>query len=175
MNQLVVQSLVVITKNIINMADKTNQKVVPASNDWGTKMLEHLKLILDKYMKKFPQYEELISFMEDDKKMYDADGKTSVEYLELVEAFNKQCTQHPIDIEEIAKEDGLDPNKIEVLKGAKDFLDKQKELMESYRCSSDKEDWADQMLDTKEKRDAFEKIVGESTNSALNDFEAAKK
>lgn len=175
MNQLVIQSLVVITKNIINMTDKTNQKVVPASNDWGTKMLEHLKLILDKYMKKFPRYEELISFMEDDKKMYDADGKPSVEYLELVEAFNKQCTQYPIDIEEIAKEDGLDPNKIEVLKGAKDFLNKQKELMESYRYSSDKEDWADLMLDTKEKRDVFEQIVEESTNSALNDFEAAKK
>ena len=157
------------------MAENTNQNVVPVSNDWGTKMLEHLKLILDKYMKKFPRYEELITFMEDEKKMYDADGKPSVEYLELLEDFNQQCTQHPIDIEEIAKEDGLDPNKIEVLKGARDFLDKQKELMESYRCSSDKEYWVDQMLDTKEKRDAFEQIVEESTNIALNDFEATKK
>ena len=157
------------------MAENTNQNIVPLSNDWGTKMLEHLKLILDKYMKKFPIYEELISFMENDKKMYDADGKPSVEYLELIEEFNKQCSRHSIDIEEIAKKDGLDPSKFEVLKGAKDFLDKQKELMESYRCSSDKEDWADQVLDTKEKRDAFEQIVEESTNSALNDFEAAKK
>lgn len=156
------------------MAEKTNQKTVPVSNNWGTKMLEHLQSILDKYMKQFPRYEELIAFMEDEKKMYDVEGKPSVEYLELIEAFNKQCTQHPIEIEEIAKEDGLDPNKIEVLKGAKDFLDKQKELMESYRCSSDKENWADQMLDTKEKRDAFEQIVEESTNNALNDFEATK-
>ena len=138
-------------------------------------MLEHLKLILDEYMKKFPRYEELISFMEDEKIMYDADGKPSVEYLELIEEFNKQCTLHPIDIEEIAKEDGLDAKKFEVLKGAKVFLDKQKELMESYRCSSDKVDWAGQVLDTKEKRDAFEQIVEESTNGALNDFEAAKK
>ena len=59
------------------MAENTNQNVVPVSIDWGTKMLEHLKLILDKYMKKFPQYEELIAFMEDEKKMYDADGKPS--------------------------------------------------------------------------------------------------
>ena len=157
------------------MADKTNQKVVPASNDWGTKMLEHLKLILDKYMKKFPQYEELISFMEDDKKMYDADGKPSVEYLKLVEAFNKQCTQHPIDIEEIAKEDGLDPNKIEVLKGAKDFLEKQKELIESYRFSSDKENWADRVLDNKGKRDVFKQILEENIDSALKGFKAIKK
>ena len=138
-------------------------------------MLEHLKLILDKYMKKFPRYEELISFMEDDKKMYDADGKPSVEYLELVEDFNKQCTQHPIDIEELAKEDGFDPNKIEALKGAKDFLVKQKELMESYRRSSDKDKWADQMLDSKEKRDVYEQIVEESTNSALNGFASVKE
>jgi hypothetical protein len=157
------------------MAENTNQNVVPISNDWGSKMLEHLKLILDKYMKKFPRYEELISFMEDDKKMYDADGKPSVEYLELIEEFNKQCSQHSIDIEEIAKEDGLDSNKIEVLKGAKDFLDKQKELIKSYRQSSDKDKWADQMLDSKDKRDAFEQIVDESTNSALNEFEVAKK
>lgn len=157
------------------MAENTNQNVVPISNDWGAKMLEHLKLILDKYMKKFPRYEELISFMEDDKKMYDADGKPSVEYLELIEEFNKQCSQHSIDIEEIAKEDGLDSNKIEVLKGAKDFLDKQKKLIKSYRQSSDKDKWAGQMLDSKEKRDAFEQIVEESTNSALNEFEVAKK
>ena len=157
------------------MAEKTNKNVVPVFNDWGTKMLEHLKVIFDKYMKKFPRYEELIAFMEDEKKMYDADGKPSVEYLELVEEFNKQCTQHPIDIEEMAKEDGLDPNKIEVLKGAKDFLDKQKELMESYRCSSDKEDWADQMLDTKEKRDAYKQILEESTDTAIEDFKTIKK
>jgi hypothetical protein len=171
--QLIVQSLVVITKNIINMADKTNQKVVPASNDWGTKMLEHLKFILDKYMKKFPQYEELVVFMEDEKKMYDEDGRPSKEYLEWINKFEEQC--NPIDIDEIAKEDNLDADKLKVLEGAKDFLKKQKELMESYRRSSDKENWADQMLDTKEKRDVFEQIVEESTNSALNDFEAAKK
>ena len=157
------------------MADKTNQKVVPASNDWGTKMLEHLKLILDKYMKKFPQYEELIAFMEDEKKMYDADGKPSEKYLELIEEFNKQCKKHPIDIEEIAKEDGLDPNKIEVLKGARDFLYKQKELMESYRCSSDKEDWADKKLDTKEKRDVFKQILEEGIDRTIDDFKAIKK
>lgn len=130
-------------------------------------MLDHLKSILDQYMKKFHRYEELIAYMEDKKKMYNADGKPSVEYLELIEDFNKQCTLHPIDIDEIAKEDGLGPNEIE---GAKDFLTKQKELIESYRQSSDKDNWADQMLDSKEKRDAFEQIVEERTKSALNDF-----
>lgn len=165
--------MVVITKNIINMADKTNQKVVPASNDWGAKMLEHLKFILDKYMKKFPQYEELMAFMEDEKKMYDADGRPSEEYLKWIDKLEKQCGS--IDVDKIAKEDNLDPNKLKVLEGAKDFLDKQKELMASYRCSSDKEGWADRMLDTKEKRDAFEHIVEDSTNSALNDIETAKK
>ena len=165
--------MVVITKNIINMADKTNQKVVPASNDWGAKMLEHLKIILDKCMKKFPQYEELIVFMEDEKKMYDEEGRPSKEYLEWINKFEEGCES--IDIDEIAKEDNFDTNKLEVLEGAKDFLKKQEELMESYKRSSDKENWADQMLDSEEKRDAFEQIVEESTNRALNNFEAEKK
>ena len=153
------------------MADKTNQKVVPASNDWGTKMLEHLKFILDKYMKKFPQYEELMAFMEDEKKMYDADGRPSEEYLKLIDKFCEQCATHPIDIDEIAKEDNLDPNKIEVLKGAKDFLDKQKELMKSFREAYDKEAWVDSELYSEEKREAFDKLVEESTNNTLNNVE----
>ena len=157
------------------MKENTNQGVAPASKDLGTKMLEHLKSILDRYMKKFSRYEELITIMQDEKKMYDTDGKPSVEYLDLIEEFNKQCTLHPIDIEEIAKEDGFDIDRIEVLKGAKDFLEKQKELMESYRHSTDKENWVDQVLDSQEKRDVFEQIVEKSTNSALNDYQTIQK
>lgn len=153
------------------MAEITNQGAVPVSRDLGTKMLEHLKSILDKYMKKFPRYEELIAFMQDEKRMYDADGKPSVEYLNLIEEFNKQCASHPIDIEEIANEDGLGMDSIEVLKGAKDFLEKQKELIESYRHSPDKENWVNQVLDSQEKRDTFEQIVEDSTNCALNDYQ----
>lgn len=136
-------------------------------------MLEHLKFILDKYMKKFPQYEELMAFMEDEKKMYDADGRPSKEYLEWINKFEKQCGS--IDIDKIAKEDNLDLNKLKVLEGAKDFLKMQKNLMESYRRSLDKEKWADKMLDSEKKRNAFEVIVEKSTNSALNDLEVAKK
>lgn len=151
------------------MEDKTNLKAVPASNDWGAKMLEHLKFILDKCMKKFPQYEELIVFMEDEKKMYDEEGRPSKEYLEWINKFEEGCES--IDIDEIAKEDNLDPNKIEVLKGAKAFLDKQKELMKSFREASDKEAWVDSKLDSEEKREAFDKLVEGSTNNALNNVE----
>lgn len=153
------------------MADIANQMVSPKSNEWSTKMLEHLKSILDKYMKKIPQYESLIAFMEDEDRMYGPDGKPSEEYLKLIDKFCEQCATHPIDIDEIAKEDNLDPNKIEVLKGAKDFLDKQKELMKSFREASDKEAWIDSELDSEEKREAFDKLVEGSTNNALNNVE----
>lgn len=148
--------------------DKIEHRV---SKDLVKRMLDHLKSILDKYMTKFPKYEELITIMDDEKNMYDADGKPSVDYFKLVKEFDEYCTQNPIDIEEIAKEDNFDDNKMEVLKGAKDFLDKQKELMESYRCSSDKAKWASQILDSKEKRDAFEEILEKSASGIINDIE----
>lgn len=148
--------------------DKIEHRV---SKDLVKRMLDHLKSIFDKYMTKFPKYEELITIMDDEKNLYDADGKPSSEYLKLIEEFNNHCAQNPIDIDEIAKEDNFDDNKMEVLKGAKDFLDKQKELMESYRCSSDKAKWASQILDSKEKRDAFEEILEKSASSIINDIE----
>ena len=153
------------------MTDIANQMVSTKSNEWSSKMLEHLRSILDNYMKKIPQHEELIAFMEDEKQMYDPDGKPSAEYLKLIDEFSKQCATHPIDIEEIAKEDDLDLSKIEVLKGAKDFLDKQKELMKSFREASDKEAWINSELGSEEKREAFDKLVEESTNNALNNVE----
>lgn len=145
------------------------------SKDLVKRMLEHLKSILDKYMTKFPKYEELIAIMDDEKNMYDADGKPSAEYLKLIEEFNNHCAQNPIDIEEIAKEDGLEQNKIDALNDAKDFLDKQSELMESYRRSEDKDDWLNQRLDSKEKREIFGIILEESTCDKVNDIETLVK
>lgn len=159
------------------MAEKSNQIVSSKLKDWSAKMLEHLKSVLDRFMRKYPQYEELIAFMEDEKRMYDSNGMPTEEYQKLISNFNDFCSKpsNKLSIEELAKEDNLDPTKVEVLGGVKDFLDKQKELMESYRRSSDKKNWPDQVLDSKDKREAFDKIVEESTNSALANFESAKE
>ena len=150
------------------MAEKSNQIVSSKLKDWSAKMLEHLKSVLDRFMRKYPQYKEL---------MYDSNGMPTEEYQKLISNFNDFCSKpsNKLSIEELAKEDNLDPTKVEVLGGVKDFLDKQKELMESYRRSSDKKNWPDQVLDSKDKREAFDKIVEESTNSALANFELAKE
>ena len=153
------------------MKDNQDKIEYRVSKDLVKRMLDHLKSIFDKYMMKFPKYEELITIMDDEKNIYDVDGKPSVEYSKLINQFDKFCTQNPIDIEEIANEDNFDDNKIEVLKGAKGFLDNQKELMKSYRRSSDKAKWASQILDSKEKRDAFEEILEKSASSIINDIE----
>lgn len=153
--------MAIITKNKIIM---TNNATL---NDLRTKMFGHLKSILDRYMKQFPDNEELIAFMEDENQMYDANGRLTEEYNNWIRKFNEFCKNHPIEF----KEDELDSNKIEVLEGVKDFLSKQKELISSYRNSSNKDEWLNEVLDTKEKRDAFDRLIEESSNNAINEFE----
>lgn len=146
------------------MTEKTNQINSPKSNDWKEKMFRHLKSILDGYVQKFPQHEEFLAFMNNENLLYDENNRPSEEYKKWIEKVGTFCRENPL---ELATEE-LDQDKIEVLKGAKDFLDKQKELMKSFREASDKEAWVDSKLDSEEKRETFNKLVEESTNNALN-------
>ena len=149
------------------MTEKTNQIDSPNSNDWKEKMFKHLKSILDGYVQKFPQYEEFLAFMNNENLLYDENNRPSEEYKKWIEKVDTFCRENPLDLatEELGKD------KIEVLQGAKDFLDKQKELMKSFREASDKEAWIDSELDSEEKREAFDKLVEGSTNNALNNVE----
>lgn len=146
------------------MVEKTNQIDSPKSSDWKEKMFRHLKSILDGYVQKFPQYEEFLAFMNNENLLYDENNRPSEEYKKWIEKVGTFFRENPI---ELATE-GLDEDKIEVLKGAKDFLDKQKELMKSFRVASDKEAWVDSELDSEEKRETFNKLVEESEKNALN-------
>ncbi len=141
---------------------------------WGEKMLNLLKKALDRYLKKYPRYDELITFMSDEQQMYNEDGKPSEKYLELINDFNDHCAGHPLDIKEMANNDNLNSNMLEALEGAEDFIIKQRELMKSYRESSDKDKWVNQVLDTPEKRETFDKIIDTGVNNALKEFETEK-
>lgn len=150
------------------MTNNSNQNAAPKANDWVAKMFKHLTSVLDKYMQQFPRHEELIAFMKDESQMYDTNGKLTDEYMYWINEFNEFCKKHSL---KYAEEDGLDSNKIEVLKGVEDFLSKQKELMKLYRNSSNKDEWPNEMLDSQEKRDAFDKLIDENSNNAINEFE----
>ena len=131
-------------------------------------MFRHLKSILDGYVQKFPQYEEFLAFMNNENLLYDENNRPSEEYKKWIEKVDTFCRENPLEL--VTEELGKD--KIEVLLGAKDFLDKQKELMKSLRESSDKEAWVDSELDSEEKRETFDKLVEESTNNTLNNVES---
>lgn len=150
------------------MTEKTNQINSPNSNGWKEKMFRHLKSIFDGYVQKFPQYEEFLAFMNNENLLYDENNRPSEEYKKWIEKVDTFCRENPLEL--VTEELGKD--KIEVLLGAKDFLDKQKELMKSLRESSDKEAWVDSELDSEEKREAFDKLVEESTNNTLNNVES---
>ena len=145
------------------MANESKQNVSPNENDRRTRFLEKLISILDRYLNMFPQHKELVAFMQDEKQMYDADGKPSEQYQAWIHLFDEFCREHPFEI----TVDDFDSSQLEILKGANDFLRKQKELQQSYRASEDKEKWVQIVLDTPEKRDAFDKLMEESIKNEL--------
>lgn len=156
------------------MANNINKNKILILEDLTNKLFEHLKSTLDRYMKDFPKHEELISIMANENQLYDAEGKPSKEYMDLINEFDNYCVQNPFNVDEIAKEDDFDSIKLEILNGAKDFIEKQRELMVSYNKTTDKENWHEQKLDSEEKRHGFDKIVEEMSNDALNDLDVEK-
>lgn len=132
--------------------------------DLITKIFNYIKEKLNEYLNGMDDFEKLQEFMSNEGNLYDSDGKPTEEYKEWMTKVESYCTENPIEIATTE----LDQDKIEVLKGAKDFLVKQKDLMTSLREASDKEAWFNSELRSDEKREAFNKLVEESTNNALN-------
>ena len=145
------------------MTDITTKEGSSGSLGWSAKLFETLKTILDGYFVKFPMHEEMTAFMNDEKLMYDKDGKPSEQYQAWIHLFDEFCREHPFEM----TVDDFDTSQLEILKGANDFLIKQKELQQSYRASEDKEKWVQAILDTPEKRDAFDKLMEESIKNKL--------
>lgn len=152
------------------MTDITNKEGSSGSLGWSAKLFETLKTILDGFFVKFPMHEEMTAFMNDDKRMYDKDGKPSVEYNQWIQQFNEFCKENPL-------EDTLmdtDPNLNAILKGAREFLTNQNKMREDYRSSQDKKKWLDTVFDSSEKKDAFEILIENSISKGLKDVDNVK-
>ena len=152
------------------MSERTDQNEAPNVYSWSAKFFEHLKTILDRYFKMFPQHEGLETFMSDEGQMYDESGSPTEQYLDWIRQFNEFCKENPI---EDSLED-LNQNQLEVMKGAREFLLRQKELRESYRASSDKDKWLESVLDSPEKRNAFDQLVNKSILEGINEVNKVK-
>ena len=152
------------------MANRKIQSVSPIEKEGRNSFLEHLISILDRYLGMFPQHESLTAFMKDEKQMYDENGNPSEQYQEWIRRFNEFCKENPI---EDCMGD-LNPNQLEVLKGAREYLNRQKELRESYRASNDKDEWLTSVMDTPEKRQAFDQLLHKSILKGMDEINNIK-
>lgn len=128
------------------------------NNAWISKFFEYLKSMLDKYMMQFDKSGELIVFMENDQNLYNKDGSLTHEYQNWLKRFEVFCMDHPID-KMLESEYKGDINRIEFLKGAKEYLVHRQELKDKYVNSENGEEWLNAAFDSEEKRKAFETLI----------------
>lgn len=139
------------------------------SNTWIEKIFEYLKSILDKYLQQFDKSEELAGFMENEQNLYNKDGSLTREYQNWIKRFEVFCMDHPID-EVLESEHKGDMNRIEFLKGAKEYLSHRQELKGKYANSESGEEWLNTVLDSEEKRKAFETLIDKELEQEINNM-----
>ena len=136
------------------------------SNTWIEKIFEYLKSILDKYLQQFDKSEELAGFMENEQNLYNKDGSLTREYQNWIKRFEVFCMDHPID-EVLESEHKGDMNRIEFLKGAKEYLAHRQVLSDRYAKSEDEDEWLNDIFDTDEKRKVFETLIDQELEEEL--------
>lgn len=134
---------------------------------WISTFFKYLKSILDKYMQQFDKSDELVAFMENEQNLYNEDGSLTREYQNWIKRFEVFCMDHPID-KILESEHKEDMNRIEFLKGAKEYLTHRRELSDKYANSGDEEDWLKGAFDTEEKRKAFETLIDKELEVELD-------
>lgn len=139
------------------------------NNAWISKFFEYLKSMLDKYMMQFDKSGELIVFMENGQNLYNKDGSLTHEYQNWLKRFEVFCMDHPID-KMLESEYKGDINRIEFLKGAKEYLSHRQELKGKYANSESGEEWLNTVLDSEEKRKAFETLIDKELEQEINNM-----
>lgn len=142
--------------------------------DWVSKFFKYLKSVLDKYLQQFERYEELTSFMEDENNLYNKDGSLTVEYQNWIKRFEVYCMDHPID-EFFNREHIEDEKRIEVLRGAKEYISQRRVLKGKYANAESGEDWLNSSFDSEEKKKAFEVLVDNELENILGAMSADNK
>ena len=136
---------------------------------WISTFFEYLKSILDKYMQHFDKSEELTAFMENEQNLYNNDGSLTHEYQNWIKRFEVFCMDHPID-EFLESEHKGSMNRIEFLRGAKEYLAHRQELKDKYANSENGEEWLNAVLDSEEKRQAFETLIDKELEHEINNI-----
>lgn len=144
----------------------SNQKEQQTST-WISTFFEYLRSILDKYMQQFDKSKELTAFMQNEQILYNKDGSLTREYQNWIKRFEVFCMDYPID-KMLESEYKGDMNRIEFLKGAKEYLVHRQELKDKYANSGTGEEWLITALDSEEKRKAFETLIDKELEQEIN-------
>ena len=122
-------------------------------------------------MQQFKDHEGLSAFMNDENNLYNEDGSLTQEYKIWIKKFELYCMENPVDktIESIHSGEN---RRLEFLKNAKEYLTYRQKLKDKYTKSDSEEDWLNAVLDSKKKRELFEKLIDQELEQELEKLNA---
>lgn len=141
------------------------------TSSWIKKFFDYLESILEKYMQQFKDNEELSAFMKDENNLYNEDGTLTQEYKIWIKKFELHCMEHPVD-KTIASMHTGNNNRIEFLEEVKDYLAYRQQLKDKFIQSDSEEDWLNDVLNSPEKREVFEKLIDKELEQVLENLSA---
>lgn len=144
---------------------------VQDTSTWIKKFFDYLESILERYMQQFKDHEGLSAFMNDENNLYNEDGSLTQEYKIWIKKFELYCMENPVDktIESIHSGEN---RRLEFLKNAKEYLTYRQKLKDKYTKSDSEEDWLNAVLDSKKKRELFEKLIDQELEQELEKLNA---
>lgn len=137
------------------------------TSSWIKKFFDYLETILEKYMQQFKGHKELSDFMKDEKNLYNEDGTLTQEYKMWIKKFELYCMENPVD-KTIATIHSGNSNRLEFLEKVKDYLAYRQQLKDKYTQSANEEDWLNDVLNSPEKREIFEKLIDKELEQELD-------
>lgn len=141
------------------------------TSSWIKKFFDYLETILEKYMQQFKGHKELSDFMKDEKNLYNEDGTITQEYKIWIKIFELYCMENPVD-KTIASIHSGNNNRLEFLEKVKDYLAYRQQLKDKYTQSDSEEDWLNDVLNSPEKREFFEKLIDKELELELENLSA---
>lgn len=150
--------------------DNLKQKEQDTST-WIKKFFDYLESILEKYVQQFKDHEELAAFMKDENNLYNEDGTLTQEYKIWIKKFELYCMENPVD-KTIASIHSGNDNRLEFLEQVKDYLAYRQKLKDKYTQSDSEEDWLNDVLNSPEKREIFEKLIDKELEQELENLNA---
>lgn len=144
---------------------ENNKEKLENSESWFSKMIHYFNTLLEKYMAKYPHYNELKEFMEDEKNLYNEDGSLKEKYKEWIKDVDKFAAEHPAS-RLLNEEYNGDKIREALAKGIENYINTDKELLKLYEETRRKEGNAP---------DIEEWIYDRILESSKNEEEADKK